>query len=458
MAWRKMQIKEFLTPRKERYKADDPAISDMPRIEKIDFTGKIFISNKPSKTGMIVIQPGDFVISGINVAKGAMAVYQGDIPVKATIHYSSYGVDHNIINLEYFKRFLKSPVFIRLLKEQVPGGIKTEIKPKHLLPLTIDLPDTAEQESILSRFQNTENEHAELRWEIDKQKNLLSKLRQAILQEAIQGKLTTDWREQHPDVEPASELLKRIAAEKAELVKAKKIRKHPPAGRAGKPLPPITDDDLPAGKAGIPFETPETWEWCRLGDIIYENPRNGYSGKPVNKVTKTATLKLGATTSGRFLESEIKYLGETVPKESHLWLTPGDILIQRSNSLEHVGVSAIFTGCSHPVIYPDLMMKIRVSDLLSNEYIHIALSAPVTREYFRNNAKGAQKSMPKINQGVVCNTLVSVPSRKEQKMIVKRVQAKLALCDKLEAEITAAEQHAEHLSTAILQEVFGRQK
>jgi len=264
--------------------------------------------------------------------------------------------------------------------------------------------------------------------------------------------------EREKENEPASELLKRIAAEKAELVKAKKIRKHPPAGRAGKPLPPITDDDLPAGKAGIPFDIPETWEWCRLGDIIYENPRNGYSGKPVNKVTKTATLKLGATTSGRFLESEIKYLGETVPKESHLWLTPGDILIQRSNSLEHVGVSAIFTGCSHPVIYPDLMMKIRVSDLLSNEYIHIALSAPVTREYFRNNAKGAQKSMPKINQGVVCNTLVSVPSRKEQKMIVKRVQAKLALCDKLEAEITAAEQHAEHLSTAILQEVFGRQK
>jgi len=301
MAWRKVQIKEFLTPRKERYKADDPAISDMPRIKKIDFTGKIFISDKPSKTGMIVVQPGDFVISGINVAKGAMAVYQGDTPVKATIHYSSYGVDHNIINLEYLKRFLKSPVFVRLLKEQVPGGIKTEIKPKHLLPLAIDLPDIAEQESILSRFQNTENEHAELRWEIDKQKNLLSKLRRTILQEAIQGKLTADWREQHPDVEPASELLKRIAAEKAELVKAKKIRRQ-------KPLPSITDDE-------IPFEIPELWEWCRLGGIIYENPGNGYSGKPVNRVTKTATLKLGATTSGRFLESEIKYLGKIVPKK-----------------------------------------------------------------------------------------------------------------------------------------------
>jgi len=99
------------------------------------------------------------------------------------------------------------------------------------------------------------------------------------------------------------------------------------------------------------------------------------------------------------------------------------------------------------------MMKI-----LTNEYIHISLSAPITREYFRDNANGAQKSMPKINQGVVCNTLVPVPPVEEQKVIVKRVQAKLALCDKLEAEITAAEQHAEYLSTAILQEVFDQQE
>ena len=215
MGWRKVQIKEFLTPREERYKPDDPAIAGMLRIEKIDFTGKIIISDKPSKTDMIVVHPGDFVISGINVSKGAMAVYQGNIPVKATIHYSSYKVDHSVINLEYFKRFLKSPVFIRILKEQMPGGIKTEIKPKHLMPLVIDLPELPEQEAILSRFLNTEEEYVELTGEIANQKALLKKYRQAILQEAIQGKLTADWRKENPDVEPAAELLKRIPAEKA---------------------------------------------------------------------------------------------------------------------------------------------------------------------------------------------------------------------------------------------------
>ena len=85
----------------------------------------------------------------------------------------------------------------------------------------------------------------ELKAELIHQQTLLKQLRQQILQEAIEGKLTTDWRAQNPDVEPASELLKRIAAEKAQLVKDKKIK-------AQKPLPPIMDEEKP-------FEIPQGW-------------------------------------------------------------------------------------------------------------------------------------------------------------------------------------------------------
>ncbi len=377
---------------------------------------------------------------GINVAKGAMTVYQGDTPVKATIHCSSYKVDHDVIDLEYFKRFLKSTVFVRLLKEQVPGGIKTEIKLKHLLPLTIGLHELPVQQSILSQFLNTEGEYTQLTSEIVLQEQLLTSYRRAALKDAIKWKLTADWREEHPNVGPPSELFKRIEGEKAKLFKAKKIRKQIAL--------------LPINEGDIPFDIPETWEWCRMGDLLYENPRNGHSAKPADRITKTVTLKLGTITSGRFLESEIKYLGETMPKNSNLWLTLGDILIQHSNSMEYVGGSAFFTGCSHPVIYPDLMMKLRTSRLLCNEYINAAVSARKTREYFRDNAKGAKKSMPKINQGLVSNALIPLPPKEEQNAIMKRVQAKFSVCDRSDAEIAACERQAEHLSAAILQEVF----
>ena len=67
------------------------------------------------------------------------------------------------------------------------------------------------------------HEDKDLKVEITHQQDLLKKLRQSILQEAIEGKLTAGWREQNPDVEPASELLKRIQAEKEQLVKENKF-------------------------------------------------------------------------------------------------------------------------------------------------------------------------------------------------------------------------------------------
>ena len=90
-----MKRNNILTEREGRYKPDDSKISKYKRLDKIDFSGTIHISDKPTKTDMIIVHPGDLAISGINVAKGAVAVYQGDEPVCATIHYSSYTFDNS---------------------------------------------------------------------------------------------------------------------------------------------------------------------------------------------------------------------------------------------------------------------------------------------------------------------------------------------------------------------------
>ena len=90
--------------------------------------------------------------------------------------------------------------------------------------------------------------------EIEIQNDLTAQLKQSILQEAIQGKLTADWREQNPNTEPANELLKRIKAEKSQLTKVNKIKKK-------KALPPIAEEE-------IPFELPDGWVWCRFRDIV----------------------------------------------------------------------------------------------------------------------------------------------------------------------------------------------
>src|SRR5699024_8383956 len=156
----KVKVGDFLFEREGRYKPDAKEIQGLQRIDKIDFSGNFHVANKPSKTNMILIKSGDLVISCINVAKGALGVYHGDADVTATMHYSSYTFDESKVSVEFFKRFLKSPIFIQLLREQVKSCIKTEIKPKHLLPLEIMLPDKDVQLFILSPFQRIENEDA----------------------------------------------------------------------------------------------------------------------------------------------------------------------------------------------------------------------------------------------------------------------------------------------------------
>lgn len=77
--------------------------------------------------------------------------------------------------------------------------------------------------------------------------------RLTVIEAAIRGKLTADWRASNPNIEPAHKLLERIDEEKAELIRTKQIRKE-------KPLPPIHPDD-------VPFDIPKDWIWVKMNDV-----------------------------------------------------------------------------------------------------------------------------------------------------------------------------------------------
>ena len=435
--WKKVKIGDFLTEREGRYKPDDSIIVKYQRLDKIDFSGTIHLSNKPTKTDMILVQPGDLVISGINVAKGALTVYQGKEPVCATIHYSSYTFDSSIVNLDYFKLFVKSPAFLEVLKQQVKGGNKTEIKAKHLLSLEIRIPDLPTQNKIVSQLSEKLHNAELIAKEVESQKEYTKQLRQNILQDAIEGKLTADWRKTHKSEKNAEDLLNIVSSK----ITDKKL----------KSLPAIISNTMP-------FEIPSSWKWCRLGEIIETAPRNGYSPKAVDYETPFKTLKLGAVTYGYFDSNEYKYINEEIPSDSYCWLKNGDLLIERSNSIEYVGICAIYTGKDNEFLYPDLLMKFRVSEPILKEYVHTALIAPFNRTYFMSNAKGAQKTMPKINQDCVINTMLPLPPLEEQKEIVACVEAQLQTVTALEKQIAEREQLTKQLMQSILKQAFEEDK
>lgn len=424
--WQKVKIGDFLFERKGRYKPNDEQIVNLPRIEKIDFSGNFHIGNKDSKTDMILIKDGDLVISGINVAKGAIGIYSGE-DVTATIHYSSYTFDSNKINVEYFKRFLKSSEFIELLNEQVKGGIKTEIKPKHILPLEIQLPDINTQAQIVQHFENVEDDIADVTKEVLKQESLLKKLKQTILQEAIEGKLTAKWRAKNPDIGTAKELLDQIKTEKEKLIKEKKLK-------ASKPLAPINEDE-------IPFDIPKNWEWCRLGDVI-TNIKGGGTPSKANSKFWNGNIPWASVKDLKndFIDFTDDFITEEALNNSSTNLIPkGNIIISTRMGLGKIAFNNIDT-----CINQDLK-AIFLNNINSKYFFSV---------YKTYSIVGRGMTVDGIRQEDLLSYMFPLPPLEEQKEIVTTIEKLFAICDELESEIKQNKITVQTIMSTVLKEAF----
>ena len=196
------------------------------------------------------------------------------------------------------------------------------------------------------------------------------------------------------------------------------------------------------------------WTRGTLSSLLEGKPRNGYSPRAVEYPTPVKSLTLTATTSGHFRGEFFKYIDEAIPPHSHLWLCPGDILVQRANTLEYVGVSAIYDGPVGAFIYPDLMMKARANPHVLPKFLLRLLSSVAVRRHFRDNATGTAGNMPKINQETVTSAIVSWPEIDEQAEIVRRVESLFAWADRLEARLAAARAQVERLTPSLLAKAF----
>jgi type I restriction enzyme, S subunit len=198
------------------------------------------------------------------------------------------------------------------------------------------------------------------------------------------------------------------------------------------------------------------WVAKPLGEIAMDGPTNGWSPKSENGAQGALTLKLSATTSGRLRldAGAIKRIHEVPPATSKFWLKSGDLLVQRANSLEHVGATAIFDGPSDQFIYPDLMMRLRFVDPRQTRLIWYKLNSPTVRRFFRENATGTAGNMPKISGRTLSSLLIALPPSTEWDGLLARLDAAFARADRLEAEAARARALLDRLEATILARAF----
>lgn len=192
----------------------------------------------------------------------------------------------------------------------------------------------------------------------------------------------------------------------------------------------------------------------RLGAILREPLRNGYSGRATTAEAGIRVVTLTAVTRNQFTDQNTKLCEIADRDVSDLWLEPGDILIQRSNTPDLVGTSALYSGESNWAIFPDLLIRIRVNDEVLSDFLSVALSTSRMREYFKSSAKGLAGSMPKIDQGAVERAILRVPPLDTQREIVNRVQEIDRFTTKLRSDLELAERRAARLRASLLDDAF----
>ena len=431
MGWNKVKIGSFLKEREDRLTPDEANKTGLDRLEKIDFTGNIHIAkNKPTKTGMILVKKGDLVISGINVEKGAVSVYQGDEDVLATIHYSSYMFNEEKIDIGYFIWFLKSKAFKDIVNAQIKSGIKTELKPKRFLPLEIDLPDIDTQKQIRGKINGVSMEIQETTGIFFQNEKLVSKLRQSILFDAVSGKLVP----QDPNDEPASVLLERIREEHPINKIKHKFNRYNILDN------PIKDDLN---------EFPENWDYTRVAYIADVDPRNyieddlevsfipmpllqdGYGSSYTYDIKKWKEVKSGFT---HFKEGDV-----AIAKITPCFQNKKSTVFNKLKNGYGAGTTEFYILRPFREINPHYLLLLFKRDI----FIKSGIST------FKGMA-GQQR----VKKEFVLNYEIPLPPINEQKRIVEKVNQLFSFCDELEKEVKKSQTNATRLIDAVLRDAF----
>lgn len=356
------------------------------------YGGNRYLSEKGLKNSSAILAPKGTVLFTSRAPIGYVAIAAR--PLATNQGFRSFICREQMVP-EYVYYYLKTA---KGLAEQLASGTTfLEISGSRAKEIPIPIAPNKGQQRIVAKLDQLLPKVQKCQERLEKISKILKRFRQSVLAAACSGRLTADWREEN-----------------------------------------VSED----------------WKQVTLSDVIKDKPKNGYSAKPIKYETRWRVLTLTATTSGKFDARHFKYFDEPIAKDSPLWLQPDDILVQRGNTIEYVGVPVIYDGPPNEFIYPDLMMRFRANMRITTKFLYFVLSWEQTRQYLRDRATGTAGNMPKINQPVLMSIPISLPSIEEQQEIVCRVEALFKLADQIEARYQKAKASVDKLTQSILAKAF----
>jgi type I restriction enzyme S subunit len=254
-------------------------------------------------------------------------------------------------------------------------------------------------------------------------------LRQTILNLAVRGKLVP----QDPNDEPASELLKQIAGE----IPASKGQ-----SQIGEPLP---------------YAVPEGWAWINLGMLVAHSDA-GWSPKTEDfprSGDAWGVLKVSAVSWDKFRAWENKQVLKGTEARLQAEVKQGDFLISRANTAELIARAVIVDEQPVKLMMSDKIVRLLLSKNCNHRFVWIVNNyADFARAHYVERASGVSPSMKNVSRDVILGLPFPLPPLAEQHRIVAKVDALMALCDRLEASLTATAATRRRLLDALLAEAL----
>lgn len=444
--WKKVKIGAFLKQYRNTIYVDDAQ-----QYRQVTISSKDGVKYRCTKIGKEIGRKRQFLINlkkyPNTVIFTRQGLHEGSIGLApeevdgciATENMPMFSVDDTVIDTQYLKNLLRSPIFANLVSTLTPtGSAQKSIHERDLLPLEISIPDLGTQKKIVKEISSQLEKTEQLSSEIEKQKSYAKQLRQNILQEAIEGKLTTDWRKQHPVQKgnpdyDAEALFEKIQTEKSETKNSKK------------PVTSITKDE-------IPFEIPTGWKWVRLGEIVENITSGSREWAKYYSDTGAFFLRMGNLSRESYELRLDNVQHVRVPESSEgkrTRLLPFDLLFSITAEIGNLGLI--------PKDFPEAYInqhtaRIRFAQLVKQSlYFANALLAPGIRKLYLPNAHGMKNS---FRLDTLSFIPIPLPPLAEQKEIVVRVEKHLQTITQLETQIATRETTTKQLMQSILKTAF----
>lgn len=371
-----------------------------------------------------VYYPSDVTLEKYTLTEGDIVMCMTGGTVGKTFHVNhlleSFYVNQRVADIKVSKTLSSKYVYQVIVSSYIQGIIaesknstNDNISAELINSFLIPLPPLSEQHRIVEKIEELMplvEEYDKAQSELDKlNESLPEQLKKSILQQAIMGKLVP----QDPNDEPASELLKRIHKEKENLVKSGALKK--------KDLitTPISDDEKP-------FDIPESWEWCRLGDLcefLSRGKSPSYSDTPTNYPVYAQKCSLK---SGGISLEQARFLNPTTiskwPEEFHL--RTDDVLVNSTGTGTVCRTRLFDEKClgKYPFTVPDSHVSVvRTFDFVDSAYVYFYLNSKINQDYWEDNLAGST-NQKELYLGVLADTPIPLPPFTEQQFIVAKIE------------------------------------